>query len=180
MDPILVQSRATLANTPIAWTALAAVDSAGLLARRPAVGEWSALQCLQHVVDTEHAVFRARVVSILEGRDIVAYNPDIEGNVDRIIRSARGLAADLQPMRAASLAVLDGIGDEDLEKTARHRELGRVTLRELLNEWAAHDLMHLVQAERALMQAFIPGSGPWRGYFADHDLAVAPTAMQSS
>jgi hypothetical protein len=45
-----------------------------------------------------------------------------------------------------------------------------VTLRELLSEWAAHDTMHIVQAERALMQAFIPGSGPWRRHFADHDV----------
>lgn len=29
--------------------------------------------------------------------------------------------------------------------------------------------MHVVQAERAVMQAFIPSSGPWRFYFADHD-----------
>ena len=41
---------------------------------------------------------------------------------------------------------------------------------ELLNEWAAHDTMHIVQAERALMQSFVTGSGPWRSYFADHDV----------
>jgi hypothetical protein len=29
--------------------------------------------------------------------------------------------------------------------------------------------MHIVQAERAVMQPFIAGSGPWRPYFADHD-----------
>jgi hypothetical protein len=42
------------------------------------------------------------------------------------------------------------------------------------SEWAGHDLMHLVQAERAVMQAFIPGSGPWRRYFSDHDADVLP------
>ena len=41
-------------------------------------------------------------------------------------------------------------------------ELGVVSLRELLNEWAAHDMMHIVQAERAIMQPFIAASGPWR------------------
>jgi hypothetical protein len=30
--------------------------------------------------------------------------------------------------------------------------------------------MHLVQAERAVMQAFIPETGPWRSAFADHDV----------
>jgi hypothetical protein len=30
--------------------------------------------------------------------------------------------------------------------------------------------MHTVQAERALMQPFVHGTGPWRPYFHDHDL----------
>ena len=32
----------------------------------------------------------------------------------------------------------------------------------------AHDLQHTVQAEEALMQAFIPGTGPFRFRFADY------------
>jgi hypothetical protein len=38
-------------------------------------------------------------------------------------------------------------------------------------EWAAHDLMHTVQAERAMMQSFILGSGTWRPFFLDHDVS---------
>ena len=71
-------------------------------------------------------------------------------------------------MRADSLALWDKLAESDLDRTARHSELGVVTLRELLNEWAGHDLMHTVQAERALMQPFIEGCGPWRSYFTDH------------
>lgn len=33
---------------------------------------------------------------------------------------------------------------------------------------AANDLHHTVKAEEALMQAFIPGTGPFRFRFADH------------
>jgi hypothetical protein len=51
---------------------------------------------------------------------------------------------------------------------ARHQELGIVCLNELLHEWAAHDLMQTVQAERALLQPFIQGCGPWQSYFEDH------------
>jgi hypothetical protein len=57
---------------------------------------------------------------------------------------------------------------EDLPRTAMHPERGEVSLGELLHEWGAHDLMHTVQAERALLQPFIEGCGPWRPYFADH------------
>ncbi|HEY4751743.1 MAG TPA: DinB family protein [Candidatus Limnocylindrales bacterium] len=159
-----------LAATPARWTALAAVDPE-LLVRQPAPGEWSALECLGHVVDTEADVFRARVAAIREGRDFAAFDPDIEGS--RVERSMRELAAELGTARAASLQALASLDEADLDRTARHAELGVVTMRELLNEWAAHDTMHVVQAERALMQAFIPASGPWRSYFADHDVEGA-------
>lgn len=172
MTSLIPAARSMLAATPGRWSALATVD-AGLLVRQPAPGEWSATQCLQHVVDTEHRVFRARVLAILDGREFAGFDPDVDGHVDALERSAAELAADLEGLRAASLATLAGLTDGDLARTARHPELGVVTLAELLNEWAAHDTMHLVQAERALMQAFIPGSGPWRPFFADHDVEVA-------
>ncbi len=158
-----------LATTAVRWAALASIDPA-LLARQPAVGEWSAIQCLQHVVDTEHAVFRARVLAILHGQDFDAYDPDVGGRVHRIVATAPELADELARMRAQSLRSLDSLLPADLDRAARHAELGMVSLRELLNEWAAHDTMHVVQAERALMQPFIPGSGPWRISFADHDV----------
>jgi hypothetical protein len=47
-----------------------------------------------------------------------------------------------------------------------------VPLRVVLSTWTAHDLQHTVQAEEALMQAFIPGTGPFRFRFADHDIGA--------
>lgn len=172
MTSLIPAARSMLASTPGRWSALATVDP-GLLARRPAPGEWSAIQCLQHVIDTEAGVFRARVLAVLAGRDFAAFDPNTEGHVDAVGQSAAELAAELAGLRATSLETLGGLADADLSRTARHAELGVVTLAELLNAWAAHDTMHLVQAERALMQAFIPGSGPWRPHFADHDVEGA-------
>ena len=43
-----------------------------------------------------------------------------------------------------------------------------IPLHVVLSTWAAHDLQHTVQAEEALMQAFIPGTGPLGFRFADH------------
>ena len=66
--------------------------------------------------------------------------------------------------------LLATLTESDLDRASRHSELGPVTLRQFLNEFWAHDTMHLVQAERALMQGFIPETGPWRSYFVDHDV----------
>ncbi len=56
----------------------------------------------------------------------------------------------------------------DLDKRALHAEYGMVSMSEFLHHWAAHDLMHTVQAERALMQPFIKGCGPWLENYGDH------------
>jgi len=79
------------------------------------------------------------------------------------------LAAEFARLRAIQLEALKTVTTSDLARTARHSELGLVTLGELIHEWVGHDLMHTVQAERALLQLFIAGCGPWRPYFADHD-----------
>jgi len=71
-------------------------------------------------------------------------------------------------LRAESLQALSRIELGDLGRKARHQELGIVTMGEMVNEWAGHDLNHTVQAERAIMQPFVRGCGPWQKYFSDH------------
>ena len=175
MENILPWVHAVLKTTPERWSYLSATLPAELLAQPPAPNEWSALECLLHLADAERAVFPERVRAFLEGRDFAAYNPDREGSKLDPQRTALDLAAEFGRLRAESLALLARLTAADLPRQARHPELGMVTLSELLHEWAGHDLMHTVQAERALMQPFIQGSGPWQRYFADHIVAPAPS-----
>lgn len=171
MDDLLSQARAVLTTTPPRWLGLTETLSEALLTRPPAPGEWSALECLRHLLDTERLVFPNRVQAFLAGQDIPAFDPATEGSQgDR--QSPAALAAEFARRRAESLTLLTQVTTADLARTARHSELGVVTLGELLHEWAAHDLMHTVQAERALLQPFIAGCGPWRPNFQDHDLGA--------
>ena len=174
MSDLIGRTTAILRINSDRWRALATGLDRELLARPPAPGEWSALQCLGHTADTEAAVFAARVRALVAGQGVLAtYDPDAESTPITADTISADLAERHTVLRVASLALLGTLVEADLDLTARHAELGLVTLRELLNEWAAHDLMHLVQAERAVMQGFIANSGPWRGYFADHDVNVA-------
>jgi hypothetical protein len=147
-----------------------------LLDRAPLPGEWSAMGCLRHLTDAEQFVWPVRVRAFLAGQDFPGFNPNADGQDYSNLTPAQ-LAAEFARLRATNLPLLDGVTEADFARTARHSELGLVTFGQQLNEWAAHDLMHTVQAERALMQPFIAGTGPWRFYFADHDVApvAAPT-----
>jgi hypothetical protein len=168
MDNIIVWARNVLETTPARWSELTANLPTELLTRPPAAGEWSAVGCLQHLVDTEREVFPLRVEAILSGQDFPAFDPDSQGTQPNVTQSAADLAAEFARLRSDGLAVLKKVTPADLERQARHSELGIVTLSQLLHEWAGHDLMHTVQAERALMQPFILGCGPWQSYFSDH------------
>lgn len=172
MDDILAIAVKMLGATPERWISLAATTPESLLDRAPAAGEWSAKACLGHLRDTERDVFPARVRAFLAGHDFPAFNPDAESMpLER--QSTSELAQEFARLRAASLAELAATTDADLARAAHHSELGRVTLSQLVHEWVAHDLMHTVQGERAMMQPFITASGPWRVYFTDH-IAGAP------
>jgi hypothetical protein len=126
-------------------------------------------------LDTERWVFPARVKAVLAGQDFPAFDPETQGTKSGS-QSPLELATEFARLRADSLAVLATVTTDDLGRKARHSELGIVTMSELLHEWAGHDLMHTVQAERALMQPFIHGCGPWRSYFADHDIDLKKRA----
>lgn len=169
MDNVLDQIRAVLSTTAEHWLNLTAKLPEDLLRCAPAPGEWSAYDCLSHLLDTESPIFPARVRSLLAGEDFEAFDPNSQGS-NRGSQTTAQLATTFAQCRAENMVMLERVAPSDLDRSARHSELGTVTLGQLLHEWAAHDLMHTVQAERALMQPFIQGTGPWRPYFQHHDL----------
>jgi hypothetical protein len=169
MTDVLDSARRVLSTTPARWQALVEAMPQDLLQRAPAPGEWSAADCLNHLLVAERSVFGARLRAILAGGDLPAFSPDRPDGPDAE-RAAGALAAE----RAENLEVLGGLTAADLDRTGRHPDYGPVALRVVLSAWAAHDLQHTVQAEEALMQAFIPGTGPFRFRFADHDVEAEP------
>ncbi len=167
MDNILTTVKKVLPTTPERWLELTRNTPPDLLKLTPAPGEWSALECLQHILDTE-SIFQFRLQAFLKGQDFPGFNPDTEGSKPDAGWQPIQFAEEFSRRRAESLKALEKITPMDLPRRARHQELGMVSLEEMVHEWVAHDLNHTVQAERALMQPFIQGCGPWAVYFADH------------
>jgi hypothetical protein len=174
MIPLFQLVLPVLETTPQRWIRLASMLPPDLLQRKPAPKEWSAFDCLRHIVDTERSVFPARVGYLLRGEDFPAFNPDEEGKEHGGNLTPVQLAGEFARLRVESLALLSKVGEGDLNRTARHQELGMVTLGEIIHEWAGHDLMHTVQGERAILQPFIDGCGPWKRYFSDHAVPPSP------
>jgi hypothetical protein len=69
----------------------------------------------------------------------------------------------LRDLRCGILELLESQPAAAGERAGIHRELGRITLAELLNEWAFHDLGHIRQiAEIVRARRYYPGMGPFR------------------
>ncbi len=168
MESILTLACQVLTITPARWLELTRTLSPELLSLPPAPNEWSALECLQHLVVTERDVFPVRIRAYLAGQDFPPFDPNSQANQPTSQPSPVALAEEFDRLRRASLAQLAPLTEADLTRRARHPQLGIVTLNETLNTWAAHDFNHTVQAERAAMQTFIAGSGPFQFRFADH------------
>ncbi len=124
---------------------------------------------------TERHIFGVRLRALLAGQDLVPYDPDAPRDPEPEHTAPEQLAA-LAALRADNARTLDRLTDADLARTAHHPEYGTVTLEMLVNVWAAHDLQHTVQAEHALMQAFIPNTGHWRWEFAEQDVEARAAA----
>ncbi len=164
-DNILLWCKSVAAISPTRWFNLVQSVPLELLTARPAPNEWSALECLQHVTDVEAVSFPVRIKAILAGQPFPAFNP-----ADRPPRAAPTvvLAGEFNELRQQTLALINQLTETDLEKQGLHAEYGWVTMSQLLHHIAAHDLNHLVQAERAIMQPFIKGSGPFSVNYTDH------------
>lgn len=170
MTDVLDAARRVLSTTVDRWRSLVDTTSGDLLARPPAPGEWSAAGCLSHLLQAETAVFGARLRAILEGGDMAVFDPDAPRPAEP---SPAEAVSTLARARAENLALLSRLTAADLDRSARHPEYGMVPLRVVLSAWAAHDLQHTVQAEEALMQEFLPGTGPFRYRFADHEVRAS-------
>ena len=171
MNTLVEHVQAVLSITPERWQRLVSALPIDLLTRPPVAGEWSALNCLQHLLDTERQVFPVRLHAFLAGQDFVDFDPN-QQHADPDSQTPEQLATAFAHHRQESLVLLSQLKDDDLKRTAQHPQFGTVTLAEMLHTWAAHDLMHTVQAEQALMQPFMLGCGPWRSFFRDHEIAV--------
>ena len=149
--------RALLRGLPDVWT-------------RPNEGPdtFSAFDNLAHLVHGERTDWIPRARIILAGGDDRRFPP-----FDRFAharesagRSLAELLDEFAALRAGSLVTLRGweLGEHELALEGEHPAFGRVTLRQLLATWVAHDLGHLAQTSRVMAKQYRDAVGPWRAY----------------
>ena len=145
-DPAVV-----LAAGPAVATAL--LGQAGtLLRRRPEPDEWSVLECLAHLADSELiTAARLRWIAAEDRPDIVGYDQDRwVSEMHQVDEDPSILIAAFTAIRRWNLELWSRLPIADRDRVGIHRERGPESIDLIVRLAAGHDLVHLDQARRAL------------------------------
>ncbi len=131
---------------------------------------WSPYDVLGHLIHGERTDWIPRAKTILgegEGKTFEPFDRYAQFE-ESMGKSMEELLATFEGLRRENIRTLNEmeLKPEDLRRTGRHPELGRVTLGELLATWVAHDQDHLVQISRTIARQYQEAVGPWRAYLS--------------
>jgi|ERR1700683_3853369 hypothetical protein len=134
---------------------------------RPSAERWSITMVLAHLADVEVDGFRSRFEAML-GHDqpllprydqlaLFRSNP----HFDPYAEMAR-----FEEGRDQTIALLKALPGGAGERSGRHEEFGVITVAQLLNEFAFHDLGHIRQImELYRSHVFYTVMGPYQGFY---------------
>ncbi len=119
---------------------------------RPAPGEWSANECVGHMIESERRGFAGRIRRILAGEarsgpvQLEGWDPPAVAEARRDhLRAGSELAAEFDTLRAESVHLVRGLRPGELGRTGMHPDVGPLRVEEVLGEWVHHDRNHIRQ-----------------------------------
>ena len=129
---------------------------------------WSPFVIVGHLIHGERTDWIPRARIILEqgtDRRFTPYDRFAQFQ-ESAAKSLPALLDEFASLRSQNLAVLNDwqLSNAQLDLTGEHPEFGRVTLRQLLATWVAHDLGHIAQVARVMAKQYRDAIGPWRAY----------------
>jgi hypothetical protein len=128
-----------------------------VLGRRPAHGEWCALEVIGHLVVVDGPAFRERIRGIVAGDPEIpdANGEALAGSTDFRSQDLPDLLAQLRQERTRSAAFLRSLASVDLERSSEHHKYGALTAGDFAHEWAFHDQDHLQQILEAVKPRYM-------------------------
>jgi hypothetical protein len=156
-----------LQQTPGILRSLLSLATLEQLDWRPSSERWSISMVLAHLADAEMKGFRSRFRAMLDADRLrlpsydqwALFGP--QARFDSYAEMAR-----FEEGRGETLALLQGMPDGAGERTGQHEELGTISVAQLVNEFAFHDLGHIRQVmELYRADVFYPEMGVYQGYY---------------
>jgi len=115
---------------------------------RPAPAEWSANECVGHLIEADRRGFAGRIERI-RATDGVA-EPDWDQVAVAAARRDRerpvaAVISEFRASREAGIVMVRSLRPDELGRHAVHAHVGVLTISDLLQEWVFHDRNHIRQ-----------------------------------
>ena len=131
-------------------------------------GTWSPFDIIGHLIVGEKTDWVVRAEIILADSPDKSFEPfdmtaQFNYGKDKMLDQ---LLAEFELLRIENLKKIKAMNltEDQLLLTGVHPEFGKVTLKELLATWVAHDLGHIAQISRVMAKQYGSEVGPWRKY----------------
>lgn len=167
--PAALPGVAVLEQTPIIIEKLVSLGSEEQWQWKPSMERWSISEILAHLADVEVAGFRERIERMAQTDmpQLAAYDQNAQYKAGRYTSGkAREHLKVFCHERDRSLSWLRYLPESVVARKGQHEAFGVISVAQLMNEWAFHDLGHIRQiAELFRSRAFFPLMGPFqKGY----------------
>ena len=151
-----------LEATPTILRGLMAELSAEDVRWKPAPGRFSVGEVLAHLSHSEGHCYRARLDRFLSEENPHFESDDAQQHLELYRDMDPEDAFDhFEEQRETNIEALRELPPGAGERRAVHRQAGPITLAQMLNEWALHDLGHIRQiAELVRARKHLAGAGP--------------------
>ncbi|MGH9719093.1 MAG: DinB family protein [Bryobacteraceae bacterium] len=116
---------------------------------RPGPGKWSIRQIVAHLADSETVgAVRLRFILAEDNPTLTAFNQDAwTANLDYAARKPAQSLDTFRRVRSENYELLKSLPESAFARTGTHTERGPVTLRELVDGYAAHAESHARQVK---------------------------------
>ena len=149
LAPARVADLLAASGTTVVAELVALGDEAGW---RPEPGEWSANECVGHMIEAERRGFAGRIRRILAAdrpdipADLESWDPPAVAAARRDhLRSGPELAAEFDALRADGVRLVRSLKPAEMARVGIHPMVGPLRVDELLGEWVHHDRNHIRQ-----------------------------------
>ena len=168
--PFLEECFAVLTRTPATFDAMLRGLPEQWTTATEGPGTWSPYAIIGHLIHGEKTDWLPRVMIILEhGPDhpFESFDRDAQFR-DSKCKPISSLLDEFAERRSDNLVKLRALNLQpaQLELVGTHPGLGRVTLRQLVATWTAHDLAHILQVSRVMAKRYKQEVGPWAEYLS--------------
>jgi DinB superfamily len=129
---------------------------------KPTADRFSVAEVLAHLSHSESHCYRMRLDRFMTESRPEFESDDAQMYLDLYRDADPEVAFDhFEDQRETNIEFLRDLPDSAGKRVALHREFGEITLAQMLNEWALHDLGHIRQvAELVRARKYLAAAGP--------------------